>query len=196
MESSAIVIIPSEEAVSPLAAQLAVQLEQAVAGVINPPAGRFIGPDGRIDLLEMAMLETCAVVELPVVHRFTPGLYVREIFMPAGTLIATKTDKTEHPYVVTKGRVTVFTDAVGIELIEAPHVGITKPGTRRVLFIHEDTIWLTFHANPDDGTDLAAIEQRLIERRELVNGKSAFDFYQEVLQLLKRSDGGRAAGRV
>jgi hypothetical protein len=65
-----------------------------------------------------------------------------------------------------------------------------------VLYIHEDTTWLTFHLNPDDGTDLAAIEERLIEPRELVNGKTAFDFYQEVLQLLKRNDGDRAVGRV
>jgi hypothetical protein len=97
MESTAIVVIPREQAVSPLEVQLSVQLEEAMTGVVNPPAGRFIGPDGRIDLLEMAMLETCAVIELPIVHRFTPGLYIREIFMPAGALVTSKIHKTEYP---------------------------------------------------------------------------------------------------
>lgn len=98
----------------------------------------------------------------PVTHRFTPGLYIREIFMPAGTVLTSKIHKTEHPFAVLCGEVEVFTDG-GIELIVAPHMGITKPGTRRVLRIIKDTVWVTFHATQK--TDPAEIEEDIIEIR-------------------------------
>lgn len=100
-------------------------------------------------------------VEMPVTHRFTPGMYAREIFMPAGTLLTSKIHKTEHQYVVISGKVSVWVGDGEEIVLEAGHVGITMPGTRRVLYIHEDTRWITFH--PTELTDLAAIEQELIE---------------------------------
>lgn len=141
--------------------------------------------DQKIDALELAMLEhPAALVDMPLVHRFVPGMYAREIFMKAGTLLTSKTHKTEHLYVVLTGRVSVYIDGVGVEHITAPHVGITKPGTRRVLYIHEDCRWVTFHPTPDNETDLTVLEDRLIERRELPNGKTVFDYWQEQLKQL------------
>ena len=32
-------------------------------------------------------------------------------------------------------------------------IGLTEAGTKRILYIHEDTTWLTFHANPQNITD-------------------------------------------
>ncbi len=144
--------------------------------------------DERLDALEKAMLTSDAhPVELPVTHRFTPGLYAREIFMPAGTLLTSRIHKTEHPYVVISGKVSVFIEGVGVEHIEAPFVGITKPGTRRVLYIVEDCRWITFHPlTGDEGErgeeDLGKIEERIIERRELDDGKTAFELYSAALK--------------
>jgi hypothetical protein len=94
------------------------------------------------------------------VHRFTPGLYIREIFMPAGMLCVSKVHNTEHPYIISKGVVSVFIPGKGVDVLSAPHTGITLPGTRRLLYIHEDVIWTTFH--PTDLTDLEEIEQAII----------------------------------
>lgn len=118
---------------------------------------------GKIDqaVTELARLPQ---VECPLVHRFTPGLYSREIFMPAGSLIISKLHKTEHPYVISKGRVSVWTEESGVVQLQAPFCGITKPGTRRILFIHDDCVWTTFH--PTKETDLEKIEGELIEPRE------------------------------
>lgn len=104
-------------------------------------------------------------VEFPLVHRFTPGLYIREIFMPAGSVLTSKIHKTEHPFVISQGRVSVYIDGQGVEELVAPHTGVTKPGTRRVLCVHEDTIWITFH--PTQETDLEVIEQLLIEPHDI-----------------------------
>ena len=117
----------------------------------------------QVDNLEQKIMDM-PPAECPVVHRFTPGLYIREILMPKGTLITSKIHLTEHPYVISKGVVDVFIEGVGWKKYAAPYTGITKPYTRRVLFIEEDTIWTTFHAT--DETDLAKLEEQLILRRD------------------------------
>lgn len=142
--------------------------EPAPLSMDDPVVQRVIETHSALDAIEVAMMSRPAV-ELPLVHRFTPGLYIREIFMPAGTLLTSKIHQTEHPYVVTKGVVSVWTEREGWVKITAPHTGITKPGTRRLLYIHEDTTWTTFH--PTDKTDLAEIEDDLIvKHREHLDG--------------------------
>ncbi|HVX56984.1 MAG TPA: hypothetical protein VHA37_04580 [Candidatus Saccharimonadales bacterium] len=114
----------------------------------------------RVDALQVRLSQLPAV-PCPVVHRFTPGLYIREIFMPKGTLIISKLHKTEHPFVISKGQAVVWTEEAGVVHLRAPHCGITRPGTRRVLFIQEDCVWTTFH--PTQKTDLEEIEKDVIE---------------------------------
>lgn len=103
-------------------------------------------------------------VECPVVHRFTKGLYIREIFMPKGTLLTSKIHKTEHPFIVSKGKVSVWLDEGEEVLIEAPYCGITLPNTRRVLYIHEDCIWTTIHAT--DKTTPEEVEEEIIQKHD------------------------------
>jgi hypothetical protein len=43
----------------------------------------------------------------------------------------------------------------------APHVGITSPGTRRALIALEDTVWMTIHANPENCTDPDEIAEQI-----------------------------------
>lgn len=100
-------------------------------------------------------------VSTPLEHTFTPGLYTRKIFMPKGTLIISKIHKTEHPFVVLSGRAAVWIEGTGVVMLEAGHLGITKPGTRRILYIHEDCEWATFH--PTQLTDLEEIEKVLVD---------------------------------
>jgi hypothetical protein len=97
----------------------------------------------------------------PLVHRFTPGLYIRQISMPKGMVLTSKIHKTEHPFFVLTGDVSVV-DPEGVVRITAPYVGITKPGTKRALYMHEDTIWITVHRT--DETDLEKIEDQVIAK--------------------------------
>jgi len=93
-------------------------------------------------------------------HNFCPGVYARTIFMHAGAVVTSRIHKTQHFFLVSKGRCTVV-DSHGSELhIEAPYMGVTMPGTKRALRIHEDTIWTTFHAT--DLTDVAEIERTIL----------------------------------
>jgi hypothetical protein len=114
---------------------------------------------------EMNHLEA-AIVEHPpaiteVFHHFTPGLYLRELHMPAGTLGTSMIHKFEHPFVLSKGRVRVISENEGSVVYQAPYVGKTLPGTRRALLVEEDAIWITAHVT--DLTDVDAIVAAVTE---------------------------------
>jgi hypothetical protein len=115
----------------------------------------------RVDVAQR-LLADLPPAELPLIHRFTPGLYSREIFMPKGTMIVSRVHKTEHPYAVLQGKALVWCpDAEDAEVLAAGHIGITMAGTRRVLYILEDCRWVTFH--PTKETDLAKLQDELTE---------------------------------
>ena len=95
----------------------------------------------------------------PLRHTFVDGAYVREIAMPKGMIITSKIHKVEHPYFVMSGDVSVLTEE-GVVRIKAPYQGITKPGTKRVLYMHEDTVWTTVHVTKHK--DLKKIEREII----------------------------------
>ena len=121
--------------------------------------------DEKIDELESFMANNFEIINCPLNHRFTEGLYVREIFMPAGSLITSKIHKTQHQYFILKGAVSVWIDEGEEIYLEAPYIGVTEPGTRRVLYIWEDCIWATAHANPENENE-EEIEERIIEKHD------------------------------
>jgi hypothetical protein len=133
------------------------------AGAIRNPVERAVAsPElNHID----RVLAQYPQVNLPLHHLFPKGIYVRECFIPKGTLCTTKIHKTEHPFVISMGRVSVWTPDEGTVHLQAPHTGITKPGTRRLIYAHEDVIWSTFHRT--DETDLKKIEAAIIEPHDI-----------------------------
>jgi len=103
---------------------------------------------------------TLPQLECPLKHYFSKGMYVREIFMPKGALVIGKIHRTEHPNVVSKGRLLVASER-DVRMVEAPYLYISQPGIQKVLLILEDTVWSTFHANPSDERDIDKLEAEL-----------------------------------
>ena len=106
----------------------------------------------RVDAIE-AELEKLPQVELPLHHVFTPGLYVREILLPKGTMLTSRIHLTEHPFIISAGVVSIWTAEDGCVTLQAPHTGITKPGTRRILYAHTDVIFSTCHTTNETDPD-------------------------------------------
>lgn len=87
-------------------------------------------------------------------HDFADGVYARSLYLPAGTLCTGKIHKSRHFFVVMQGRCTVV-DSNGVRKeIVAPYLGVTEPGVKRAVHVHEDMIWTSFHRtdskNPED----------------------------------------------
>jgi hypothetical protein len=100
--------------------------------------------------------------ECPLIHRFTPGMYIREIFMPKDTILTTLLHLTTHPFFVLQGDVSVYYNGIPTQRYKAPYTGITEAGTRRMLLTHEDTIWTTCHVT--DLTDPDEIIESITSR--------------------------------
>jgi len=103
--------------------------------------------------------------DFPLVHRFTPGLYIREIHMPAGSVVVSCKHLYESPFVISKGDVSVWTEDTGWVRLRAPHTGITPAGTRRLLFNHTDVVWVGFLLNPEEDRDLVVLDQKYTHPR-------------------------------
>ena len=104
------------------------------------------------------------VLAAPVREFRVPGLYVRETFLARGAKLTSMIHLTEHVFTISKGKVAVISENEGTVIYSAPFTGITKPHTRRLLCPLEDTIWTTYHPNPDDeSTD--GIAARILDNR-------------------------------
>jgi len=110
--------------------------------------------------------------EMPLRHFFSPGLYLREITMRADLLVVGKMHATTHFNIITKGDVTVLTDngPLRITITDHPYVFVSQAGTKKVLYCHEDTVWMTTHIT--DSTDLAEIERQVIIPEEALRDES------------------------
>lgn len=133
-----------------------------------------------IDTVEFLM-QDLEKVDCPLTHRFCNGLYIRQVFMKKDTFVTSMVHKTTHPFFVLKGSVSVFSENDGEQIIDAPYIGETKPNTRRMLYMHEDTIWVTVHITdikPKDDSEESVLEavelitEDIIEKyeNELIGG--------------------------
>lgn len=103
-------------------------------------------------------------LECTIINRFAPDQYIRECRIPPGGCGTSMIHTVEHVFMVLQGVVMVRDDKGRIEIISAPHVGITKAGTKRALFVPPESpevVWVTVHPNPDNKQDVDAIVARV-----------------------------------
>lgn len=100
--------------------------------------------------------------DCPLKHTFAPGMYAREILLPADTFIVGKIHKHAHLNIVTKGRCIVVTEfgTFEVDATRGPITFTSDAGTKRALYVQEETIWTTIHLT--NSTDLAEIEREII----------------------------------
>lgn len=121
----------------------------------------------KVALLEAEML-TREQIEIPVRHYFSPGVYAREITIPAGTLLTGRIHKFQQLNILSGGKISVLTDD-GMKDVEAPFTVVSPPGTKRIAFAHTECTWTTILAteekDPDviEATFTVATEQEFLE---------------------------------
>ncbi len=94
-----------------------------------------------------------------ITHFFAPGVYARQMFIPAGMVAVGKIHKTAHVSIISCGKISVTTEN-GTETFEGPYTFINTPGEKRAVYAHTDTVWTTIH--PTDETDIRKIEEQVI----------------------------------
>lgn len=114
----------------------------------------------NIDLVESEMLKM-PQAPCPVRHHFGPGVYIREIFMAAGTFAVGHNWKKDHMNIFLKGKVHMIKDDGTTDIIEAPMIFTGKPG-RKIGMILEDMVWLNVY--PTEERDIDTIEDEIIDK--------------------------------
>ena len=105
-------------------------------------------------------LKTLPQVEIEYIHRFTPGLYTREMRWPAGVIGTGAIHKTEHISIFLEGRMLIPDENGGSKEIVAPIVETAQPGIKRVGLALEDVRWITVH--PTELTDVDEILEQIV----------------------------------
>lgn len=106
-------------------------------------------------------------VELVTEHHFADGMYARVLHHPPGALVVGKIHKKEHFFILTSGQVFVTVNEE-VQELNAPHVLVSSPNTKRALFSPNGCVYMTVHRTKKK--NLEKIEKQIIEPE-----KSLFD---------------------
>ena len=93
-------------------------------------------------------------------HYFGPGLYVREVTMPAGAAVIGKSHKTEHLCVMLQGRMRVKNENGEVVELVAPATFVGKPG-KKIAYILETVVFQNIFATEE--TDIEKLEHMFID---------------------------------
>ena len=100
-------------------------------------------------------------IEAPVKHNFAEGVYIRELFIPKDSLIIGKRHRYETCNILLKGELSIYMGPdIPVKRMKAPCIFNSKPGTKKMAYSHEDTIFINVH--PTNERDLEKIEDEFI----------------------------------
>lgn len=121
-----------------------------------------IGTRDKVHALE-AVLKTLPQAELKLIHHFSPGVYARELHIPADCTVVGEIHKYPQLNILSKGKIRVLLED-GMVDIEAPFTVVSPAGTKRIAYAYTDCVWTTIlHTNE---TDIPVIEKRFIAKSE------------------------------
>lgn len=100
-------------------------------------------------------------VECSVVHKFGPGVYIREVTIPAGTFSIGHYQKTPHLNIMLAGKVTMVNEDGSKTYLEAPQTFVSGPG-RKVGYIHETIVWQNVYST--DETSVEKLEEMFLNK--------------------------------
>lgn len=97
----------------------------------------------------------------PVIHRFGPGVYMREATLPAGGVVLGHIHRQAHTNIFLKGRVLMMAPDGGCEELAAPMIFTGGPG-RKIGLVLEEVVWLNVYAT--DETDVETLERMFLDK--------------------------------
>ncbi len=96
----------------------------------------------------------------PVTHLFEPGVYIREMFIPAETLFIGRPHTFGHRCELISGRLMLITEEAKTHM-EAPAELWSKAGFMMCLYAKTNVIGRTYHPNPSERRDVDAMENEI-----------------------------------
>ena len=99
----------------------------------------------------------------PLKHTFADGIYVRQMSMNPGSVVVGAIHKHLHVWFLLTGHISVVTEEVTEDYI-APCYVVATPGTKRVIYAHEKSIFVNVHKNPTNTQDIQQLEKDIVAK--------------------------------
>jgi len=114
----------------------------------------------KIEQVESHLLDL-PQVECPVVHHFGPGIYIREVTLPAGTLAIGHAQRFDHLNIMLTGAVAMIGDDGQTKVLRAPMIFVGKPG-RKLGYVLETCIWQNVYSTEE--RDIDKLESMFLDK--------------------------------
>lgn len=131
----------------------------------SSPIGGLSDRD-KVSIIEAEMLKH-EQIEIPVRHYFSPGVYAREITIPAGTLLTGRIHKYEQLNILSSGEISVLTHE-GMKRVSAPFTVVSPPGTKRIALAHTECTWTTILATDEKDPEVIEAEFTVSTEQEFL----------------------------
>jgi len=111
----------------------------------------------------------------PLEHTFADGIYVRQMTMNKDSLVVGAIHNHLHVWFLLSGHITVATEEESLEYT-APCYVLATPGTKRVIYANEDSVFVNVHKNPTNCQVIEELEEEIVsatfeEYEEYINKK-------------------------
>ena len=97
----------------------------------------------------------------PLKHTFADSIYVRQMDMKAGSAVIGAIHNHLHVWFLLTGRLAVVTEDSTEEFI-APCYVVASPGSKRVIYAIEDSIFVNVHKNPKNIKNIEKLEKEIV----------------------------------
>ena len=97
----------------------------------------------------------------PLKHTFADGIYVRQMDMKTGSAVVGAIHNHLHVWFLLTGRLAVATED-NVEEFIAPCYVVAKPGSKRVIYAMEDSIFVNIHKNPKNIKNIEKLEKEIV----------------------------------
>ena len=98
---------------------------------------------------------------VPLKHSFADQVYIRQMDMSKDTMVIGAIHKDLHVWFLLTGNLTIATKN-GVEDYIAPCYVVAEPGTQRVIYANEDSIFVNIHKNPSNTKNIDKLEKELV----------------------------------
>jgi hypothetical protein len=97
----------------------------------------------------------------PLKHTFADGIYIRQMDMKSDSMVVGAIHNHLHVWFLLTGHLAVITEDTTEEFISPCYV-LATPGSKRVIYALEDSIFVNVHKNPNNIKDIKKLEDEIV----------------------------------
>ena len=113
------------------------------------------------DLIEGDGKDIVHSQKFPMKHTFADGVYIREMFMKKDSAVIGAIHKHLHVWFLLTGHLVIAKEESKEEYL-APCYVLAEPGSKRVIYAVEDSVFVNVHKNPTNTQDILELEKNIV----------------------------------